>query len=270
MAASEQILTFKLQTGDALKKLEELTQSTGELTDRKKELNAEIRAEEKALVGVNKEYQKGNATLEDIAAQEAKLANVRKVNRDELAAINPLLKLQTGLLGKLNNEYGGATAAGVRFTDAVLEGVKEGLNPAFQSLREQIKQAKAEAQIAFQQFGRDSQEFQTAAARVDDLGDSLKEVNISIEAIDFEGKIQTFGRVAEGIAGAFAVAQGAAALFGAENEDVEKAILKVQAALAITQGIESINNAIKASKGLAIALGISTAATEARAGHGGG
>ena len=265
MAASEQILTFKLQTGDALKKLEELTQSTGELTDRKKELNAEIRAEEKALVGVNKEYQKGNATLEDIAAQEAKLANVRKVNRDELAAINPLLKLQTGLLGKLNNEYGGATAAGVRFTDAVLEGVKEGLNPAFQSLREQIKQAKAEAQIAFQQFGRDSQEFQTAAARVDDLGDSLKEVNISIEAIDFEGKIQTFGRVAEGIAGAFAVAQGAAALFGAENEEVEKAILKVQAALAITQGIESINNAIKASKGLAIALGITTAATEAKA-----
>jgi hypothetical protein len=265
MAASEQILTFKLQTGDAIKKLEELTISTGELGDRKKELNAEIREEEKALKKVNKEYEKGNATVEEVAAAEAKLATTRKVNREELAAINPLLKLQNGLLGKLNNELGGAEAAGVRFTDSLIDGVSKGLAPAFQSLREQIKQAKAEAQIAFQQFGRDSQEFQTAAARVDDLGDSLKEVNISIEAIDFEGKIQTFGRVAEGIAGAFAVAQGAAALFGAENEEVEKAILKVQAALAITQGIENINNAIKASKGLAIALGITTAATEARA-----
>ena len=265
MAASEQILTFKLQTGDAIKKLEELTISTGELGDRKKELNAEIREEEKALKKVNKEYEKGNATVEEVAAAEAKLATTRKVNREELAAINPLLKLQNGLLGKLNNELGGAEAAGVRFTDSLIDGVSKGLAPAFQSLREQIKQAKAEAQIAFQQFGRDSQEFQTASARVDDLGDSLKEVNISIEAIDFEGKIQTFGRVAEGIAGAFAVAQGAAALFGAENEEVEKAILKVQAALAITQGIESINNAIKASKGLAIALGITTAATEARA-----
>ena len=47
------------------------------------------------------------------------------------------------------------------------------------------------------------------------------------------------------VAGGFAVAQGAIGLFGNQSEDVEQAILKVQSALAITQGFQSIQDGAK-------------------------
>ena len=43
------------------------------------------------------------------------------------------------------------------------------------------------------------------------------------------------------VAGGFSIAQGAIGLFGNESESVEKAMLKVQSAMAISQGFESIN-----------------------------
>jgi len=217
-----------------------------------------------AISDAQADAQKAFATFGAGSEQFKKAAtNLQNVS-DRLGNFEQAQKEATAALKQFGVESEEFRVA-ARKVDELQKTIDTKVVPSFESLRLQIKEAKAEAQVAFQQFGRDSQEFQTAAARVDDLEDSLKEVNISIEAIDFEGKIQTFGRVAEGIAGAFAVAQGAAALFGEENEAVEKAILKVQAALAITQGIESINNAIKASKGLAIAIGLTTTATEAKA-----
>lgn len=46
--------------------------------------------------------------------------------------------------------------------------------------------------------------------------------------------------VASGVAGGFAVAQGTAALFGDESEDVQKALLKVNAAMSILQGLQQV------------------------------
>lgn len=51
------------------------------------------------------------------------------------------------------------------------------------------------------------------------------------------------------------------ALFGNESEDVQKALLKVQAALAITQGLNSVLQLGDAFKNLKAVLGITTAAT---------
>jgi hypothetical protein len=264
MAETEIIVRLRADAGDAFSEYERLFKETEKLKDANKALTAEIRAEEKALKELNKAQAEGVNVSKQITAQEAKLAEVKERNRAIIAANGIEIKKNSAFMREQSNDLAKLTENGLRFRDKMADAVASSVTPAFQSLRQAIREAQREAQVAFQQFGRDSQEFQVAAARVDDLQDSLKEVNISIEAIDFEGKIQTFGRVAEGIAGAFAVAQGAAALFGQENEAVEKAILKVQAALAITQGIESINNAIKASKGLAIAIGLTTAATEAK------
>lgn len=55
-------------------------------------------------------------------------------------------------------------------------------------------------------------------------------------------------------AGAFSLVQGSMALFGAESEDVEQAILKVQSAMAITQGIETITESAKSVRALGTAI----------------
>jgi len=133
------------------------------------------------------------------------------------------------------------------------------------ALRTQLREARADAQRAFEEFGRGSAEFQAAAARVDDLDDSIKEVNISVQAIDLEGKIEVAGRVAQGIAGGFQVATGTLALFGAESDDVQEALLRVQSAIAIGQGVSQLVEGTKAMRGFAIAIGLTTASQEAQA-----
>ena len=69
-----------------------------------------------------------------------------------------------------------------------------------------------------------------------------------------DASAQTLGTKLSGslnaVAGGFSLAQGAVGLFGTESENVEKAILKVQSAMAISQGFETINQGAKSVKAL--------------------
>lgn len=65
---------------------------------------------------------------------------------------------------------------------------------------------------------------------------------------------QKLGGSLEYVSGAFAATQGALAIFGKENADVEKAILKVQSALAITQGFAAMREGANSVKQLGAAI----------------
>ena len=56
---------------------------------------------------------------------------------------------------------------------------------------------------------------------------------------------QKLGSALNGVTSGFATTQGALALFGTENEKLEKSLLKVQAALAIQQGVQGLTEAYK-------------------------
>jgi len=66
-------------------------------------------------------------------------------------------------------------------------------------------------------------------------------------------------------AGAFSLVQGSMALFGAESEDVEQAILKVQSAMAISQGVETIREGAKSVQALGAAIRSTTVFQKAAA-----
>lgn len=61
---------------------------------------------------------------------------------------------------------------------------------------------------------------------------------------------QKLGGALEGAASGFAMVQGAMGLFGSESEEVEKALLKVQSAMALAQGIEGVRTALPLFTGL--------------------
>lgn len=70
----------------------------------------------------------------------------------------------------------------------------------------------------------------------DDIGD----LNAEINAFNPEGKVQAFGNVISGVASGFQAATGAVALFGGENKELEKQLVKLQAVMAFTEGIKGV------------------------------
>ena len=100
--------------------------------------------------------------------------------------------------------------------------------------------AKDAYEIALKQ-GTQSAAFREAIATAGEYKDELDQVKNSINVLSSDTPILTGALgLGQGLAGAFSAAQGAMATFGAESEDVQKALLKVQGAMALTQGLQAV------------------------------
>lgn len=77
-----------------------------------------------------------------------------------------------------------------------------------------------------------------AADKLGDLNQQVKNLASDTKRLD------AFVGIGQGIAGGFAAAQGAAALFGASNKELEKTLLKVQGSMALLQGIQQVSNTL--------------------------
>lgn len=133
------------------------------------------------------------------------------------------------------------------------------------SIRAQLKEATADLIRMQEQFGDISPEAQKAAKAVAGLRDQIGDA-AEVAALFDPGK--TFGVVvgaAQGIASGFAAVQGAMALVGGESKEVEQAILKVQAAMALAQGLSGIRQGVDDFKRLFGVLGQITVVQKANA-----
>jgi hypothetical protein len=113
-----------------------------------------------------------------------------------------------------------------------------------------LKQELKESQAAINDLIPGTKAYRDALSKVADVKDRIEDLNEEIAAFQGAGKFQAFANVAGSLAGGFQAAQGAAALFGAESEEVEKALLKVQAASALAEGIKSVEGMGQAFKSL--------------------
>ena len=114
------------------------------------------------------------------------------------------------------------------------------------SLKQQLREATAEVAQMAEKYGETSKETINAAKRAAELKDKIEDANDAILAFKGEGTFLATGKALQLVASGFAAAQGAMGLFGAESENVEKAILKVQSAMALAQGLEGLEDAGRA------------------------
>lgn len=114
-----------------------------------------------------------------------------------------------------------------------------------QSLKNELKKLREEMQQVAVTSGVLSAEYLDLKNRAGQLDDTIKDVNADIAnaGSDTRGIDNVIGSVTA-LAGGFSVVQGAAALFGDESEDLQKALLKVNAAMAIATGLQQVQNAL--------------------------
>ena len=109
-------------------------------------------------------------------------------------------------------------------------------------LKKQLREATQELQVARQKFGEFSDEAVNAAQKVAGIRDSIEDANEAAQLFDPGKRFQALTTAASTAAGGIAAVQGAMALFGSESEDVEKALLKVQSAMALSQGLSQLKD----------------------------
>jgi hypothetical protein len=148
---------------------------------------------------------------------------------------------------KIAKEFGESSKEAAAAAEKVSK-LSQGLD-SFKSIKTQIREATQEAARLSQQFGEFSPEAAAAAQRVAGLKDQMDDLNEKIQALHPD-KFNRINTIAKGVANGFQAAQGAMALFGAESEDVQKALLKVQGAMALAQGLEGLDAAGKQLKTL--------------------
>jgi len=109
-----------------------------------------------------------------------------------------------------------------------------------------LKQQFAEAEDAvFKLAGagkQNTEEFRKAALEAAALKQEVDNINTSLDDLKPEAKLAAFGKTIAGVSSGFAAATGAAALLGNESEDLQKTLVKVQAAMAFSEGVRGLKD----------------------------
>jgi hypothetical protein len=129
---------------------------------------------------------------------------------------------------------------------------------ALGSLKAQLREATAEVALLSYKFGATSKEAVQAAKRAGELKDRIGDAKALVEAFNPDAKFKALTASLSGVAGGFAAVQGAIGLFGVESKEVEKTLLKVQSAMAVSQGLQAIGESIDSFKNLGTVIKNST------------
>ncbi len=190
---------------------------------------------------------------------EADAASFAKINDEQKEFIQNLNKSTTEF-GKLNSEVEGLMAeiqAGVMegFADHLAEVTAETkkAGTGFKSMKAELKELKA--QIASGNLGE--KELRAATKRAGELADAIADANQQVKAFEGNRFERILSRASEGaraLSAGMAAAAGAQALFGSENEDFNKTLVKVQGSMALLQGTQELTMLLQKESALMIGL----------------
>jgi hypothetical protein len=131
--------------------------------------------------------------------------------------------------------------------EIVLEvGIKDSTGQGAESAKKRLREMQR-ALVDLAVAGKEStEEFRKLEAEAGQLSDTIGDVSQRVKNMGSDTKnIEAFTQAVQGVAAGFQIAQGAAALFGDENEDIQKAMLKVNATMAIANGIMQVSNLLQ-------------------------
>ena len=115
-------------------------------------------------------------------------------------------------------------------------------------IRREMKAANFDVLKFSERFGATSKEATEAAKRVAQLRDAMGDAKALTDTFNPDKKFVALSGALNGAVSGFSALQGAMGLFGAEGEEVQKVLLKVNSAMALQQGISGIAGSIDSFK----------------------
>ena len=115
--------------------------------------------------------------------------------------------------------------------------------PALESLEDKLNAAKKRMVELAAAGKQNTEEFQRLQVEAGGYKRTIEGVEQSVDSFAKGGSraLTLIVEASQAVAAGFAIAQGAAALFGDENEDLQKAMVQVQGAMALVNGIQQAN-----------------------------
>lgn len=108
------------------------------------------------------------------------------------------------------------------------------------SLKSQLRAAQNEVNELAAKFGATSQEAVNAAKRAAQLKDAIADAKALTDSFNPDGKFNALSASIGGALNGFQAFEGALGLVGVESEDLQKTLLKVQSAMALSQGVQGL------------------------------
>jgi hypothetical protein len=226
-----------------------------------------------------------NALMKDKSQLEAKLVTLqtdeaKKTVELKLATqarnkqLQDQVKLDAAAVGSLQRMRIELEALKKKYSEATSDAARTQLLPGIQDLSKKVSEAEHAIGVFNRQVGNyelagksmrteiramtaqlaemklqgleNTEVYQQLSIKAGKLADALGDAQAEVKklASDTQGLDQLIS-VAEGLAGAYTVVEGASALMGVENEELQKTFVKLQAAMAVLNGLRSIQNVLQ-------------------------
>lgn len=268
MAETEIVKIINIKTNSAIESVRDLKKYIEDLRN--------------DLVKVDKGSKEYEKTLEEIANAQTKLTEVTKDAKNAINYQEGSYRALNQELVNLRNEYknlseaernnaevGGAMLSRIQELDTELKSIDatlgnhqrnvgnyksaiEDVTVSYQTQRQELKALR----VVLEQLDPASQEYITAFNRAAEITHNLTEQQemLKYSSKDLGDQISNIRGIASNMAAGFSAVNAAMGLFGEKNEDVAKALLKVQQCMAIVQGLQGMDGLLKRTQGLSNAM----------------
>jgi len=124
-----------------------------------------------------------------------------------------------------------------------------------QSLKAQLREAQNEVNTLSEKFGATSEQAINAAKNAARLKDAIGDAKALTDAFNPDAKFNALSSSIGGVLNGFQAFEGALGLVGVEGEAVQATLLKVQSAMALSQGLQGLGEARDSFKQLGAVIG---------------
>ena len=206
---------------------------TGNSEQSVKGLKKEISDLKDAILNLDKGSDAYNDAVERLQADQRKLNEVMALTKKEAVALEGSYDALSHQMSQLKKEW-----------KATNDEAKRGeLGKQIDEINDKLKEMDASVGNFQRNVGNYVSHWEGMPEVTKDFGTAMREMNEQIEPT--KQKFESVGKISSGLASGFAVVQGSMALLGMESENLEKTFVKLQAAMAIMQGVKGIGDLVE-------------------------